>query len=82
MSASSGSTINATILALPRALAASVFATAGVTLRGLGGKNTRPTKSAPPASAASSAASVFRPQILTLVGMGLLAWVLVSKDGE
>ena len=36
MSASSGSTINATILALPRALAASVFATAGSVRTGPG----------------------------------------------
>ena len=35
-------------------------------LRGLGGKNTKPTMSAPASSAASSASGVFRPQILTI----------------
>ena len=68
-SASSPSTVTATIFALPRARAASAAARSSDTFRGLGGKSMNPTKSAPASSAASTPSSPESPQILTSVGM-------------
>src|SRR5277367_4399628 len=56
-----------------------VAARAGVTKRGEGGKNTKPTQSAPDATAASNAASVVRPQIFTRT---LVMWALRSRVGR
>ena len=64
-SASSASTVSATLAARARTRAPSARAASGARLRGDGAKNTKPTRSAPPSSAASSASGVDRPQILT-----------------
>ena len=63
---SSASTVSATIFARPRALCPSARACPQSTWRGLFGKNTKPTMSAPASSAASRVAAVERPQILTI----------------
>ena len=68
------STVSATLPARPCTRCPSARAASSARLRGLGGKNTKPTMSAPDSSATSSASGVFRPQILTINGMaGVLA---------
>ena len=64
-SASLASTDSATFLARPFTRSPSARAASTPRLRGDGGKNTKPTMSAPASSATSSASGVFRPQILT-----------------
>src|SRR5471032_2583193 len=63
------STVSATLPARPCARAPKARAASSPRLRGLGAKNTKPTRSAPDSSAASSASGVFRPQILIDKGM-------------
>src|ERR1700734_2942788 len=67
---SSASTLNATIVARPRAWHPSAPAVAQSMWRGLFEKNTNPTMSAPASSAASSVGAVERPQILTVGVIG------------
>src|SRR5712691_6956936 len=66
---SPASTESATLSALPRTRSPSTRAASKPTLRGEGGKNTKPTMSAPASSATSRASGVFRPQILIKTGM-------------
>src|SRR3954452_11340173 len=70
--ASSASTTSATLLALARTRPPSARACANEMFRGLGGKNTKPTISAPASSATSSVPGVERPQILTTGDMTIL----------
>src|SRR3954471_11045646 len=63
-SSSLASTESATFCALPRTRSPSAWAISKLTCRGEAGKKTKPTRSAPAASATSSASGVFRPQIL------------------
>src|SRR3954465_9169830 len=63
--ASSASTVSATFTARPLACLPSSRACSSDRWRGDGGKNTKPTMSAPASSAASSVSRVDRPQILT-----------------
>ncbi len=65
--ASSASTVSATFSARPFTRAESSRAVWNEMLRGLGGKNTKPTMSAPASSATSSVSGVESPQILTSV---------------
>src|SRR5579871_858033 len=74
--ASPASTLSATICARPRARAPSARAVAQSTWRGLFGKKTNPTMSAPASRAASRVAGVERPQILT---MGVIPALLSAK---
>src|SRR6185437_2844139 len=59
------STVSATLPARPCTRLPSARAASSARWRGLGGKNTKPTKAAPESSATSSACGVDRPQILT-----------------
>ena len=63
------STESATLRARPRTRSPSTRAASKPIWRGDGGKNTKPTMSAPASSAASSASGVVRPQILISTGM-------------
>ena len=63
--ASSASTVSATLAARPLACLPSSRAVSRLRCRGDGGKNTKPTMSAPAPSATSSVSRVDRPQILT-----------------
>src|SRR5438128_997629 len=63
--ASSASTVSATFTARPLAWRPSSRAVSSARCRGDGGKNTKPTMSAPASSATSSVSRVDRPQILT-----------------
>src|SRR6478735_1658059 len=63
--ASSASTVSATLVARPFAARPSSRARSSDRCRGDGGKNTKPTMSAPDSSATSSVSRVDRPQILT-----------------
>src|SRR5262245_14817118 len=69
------STDSATFLARPLTRSPSMRAASSPRFRGDGGKNTKPTMSAPASSAASRASGVFNPQILTRSAMvaGVLA---------
>ena len=67
--ASSASTVSATLVARPLACLPSSRAVSRLRWRGDGGKNTKPTMSAPASSATSSVSRVDRPQILTSRGM-------------
>src|SRR3954468_15212651 len=82
-SASVASTDSATFFARPFTRSPRVRAASMPRLRGDGGKNTKPTISAPASSAASSASGVFRPQILTKRGMmgGVLARLGRKSNG-
>src|SRR5476649_2146183 len=72
--ASSASTVSATLPARPLTRSPSRRAAGSPRWRGLGAKNTKPTRSAPDSSATSSASGVFSQQILTISGMaGVLA---------
>src|SRR3954465_13321294 len=66
-SASSASTVSATLRALPFTRAPNTRACSNERLRGLGGKNTNPTASAPASSATSRVSGVESPQIFTSV---------------
>src|SRR5664280_3068889 len=71
---SSASTVSATLPARPLTRSPSARAAGSPRWRGLGAKNTKPTRSAPDSSATSSVSGVFNPQILTISGMaGVLA---------
>ena len=80
--ASSASTVSATMRALPSTRATSRRATPGSTWRGLRGKTTKPTMSAPASSAASSVTGSVRPQIFTMRDIGLKGGVRRSRCGR
>src|SRR5882757_3229446 len=67
--ASSASTVSATLTARPLACLPSSRPISRLRWRGEGGKNTKPTVSAPASSATSSVSGVDRPQILTIRDM-------------
>src|SRR5712672_3603748 len=67
--ASSASTVSATFTARPLACLPSSRPISRLRWRGEGGKNTKPTMSAPASSATSSVSRVDRPQILTIRDM-------------
>ncbi len=68
------STVSATLTARPCTRWPSVRAASKPMWRGLGGKNTKPTRLAPESSATSSACGVLRPQIL--IDRGIMRRVL------
>src|ERR1700730_10864440 len=72
--ASPASTVTKTLHVRPAARRPRVAASSNETCRGLLSKKTKPAMAAPHARAASSPASVARPQILTMTLIGLPYW--------